>query len=87
MANSAEQNVLFCDTDDTTYAGIRKIRSIKYIGNTNGTAVIKFQSSSGDVLWQESGASNVYNPDLCIVAPQGIHVAITNGAKVYIYLE
>jgi hypothetical protein len=87
MANSAAQNVIQCDTNDTTYAQALKIRSIRYIGNTNGTVTIKFENSSGVLAYVESGATNTCSSDLCIEAPKGVHVAITNGAKVYLYLD
>lgn len=87
MANSFTENVHFVDTDDTTLSGIKLVESIKYIGNTNGTVVIKSGTSSGAQLWQGSGASDFLDSELCIRAKEGLHIAITNGAKVYIYLK
>lgn len=86
MANVYDVGVHFVDTDDTTISGKVYISAIKYIGNASGTVVIKSGSSSGDTIWQESGASNVFN-QVCISAKDGIHIAITNGAKVFIYLK
>lgn len=87
MANAKTENVIFCDTSTTTYSGPQKIKSIKYIGNASGTATIKNGSTAGDVIWEESGASNVWNPDVGLRAMNGIYVTLTNSAKLYIYLE
>jgi hypothetical protein len=86
MAISRAANVIFCDTDATTYTGTHRIVGIKYIGNTSGTLSILDATSSGKTLWTESGASNVYN-QVDIYANDGLYVTLTNGAKVYIYLE
>ena len=88
MANAKQYNVLFCDTDGTTYTGPLRIETIKYIGNASGTVVIKSgtTAASGDVLWQESGTNNLPADSCEIFAKDGINVTITNGAKVYIYL-
>lgn len=86
MANAKEGNVIYVDTDDTTLASAKYVEAIKYIGNTSGTATIKAGTSSGDLMWEESGTANVFN-EVCIHSPDGLHVAVTNGAKVYIYLK
>jgi hypothetical protein len=86
MANSTEGGVYFVDTDDTTLSTQLRVKAIKYIGNTSGTAVIKSGSSAGDVMWQESGANNVFN-EVKFRAKDGLHIALTNSAKVYIYVE
>jgi hypothetical protein len=87
MANGYASNVIFVDTSAAfTYA--TRIRSIKYIGASSGTATIKSNAdSSGQTLWQESGTSNVYNPDVCIYDNKGVYVTLTNSAAVYLYLE
>lgn len=88
LANSRANNVIFVDTDNSTFAGPLAIKSIKYIGAASGTANIKETDDSGDILWVESGASNVYNPDLCIrVGAEGIYVNLTNSASLYLYLS
>jgi hypothetical protein len=87
MANTREGNVIFVDTDDSTFSGPLYIESVKYIGNTSGTANIKDTNDSGDVFWEESGANNTYNQGLNIRAVGGIFVNVTNSAKVYIYLK
>jgi hypothetical protein len=86
MANANKANVIFVDTTGTAITGLTSIASIKYIGNASGTATIKNANSGGATLWEESGASNVFN-QVEIDAPQGLYVTLTNGAKVYIYLE
>jgi hypothetical protein len=87
MANSRGQNVILCDTTDTTYSGNLTIRAIKYVGNASGTAIIKAGSSSGAQVWEEAGASNAWNPDVELRLPEGFHVTLTNSAKLYIYLK
>lgn len=86
MANARAGTVIFCDTSDTTYTGMLRIKGIKYIGAASGTAEFKQGSSSGATLWRESGSSNVYN-EVCMVVKDGLNVTLTNSAVVYIYLE
>lgn len=87
MGNSFTENVHYVDTNDTTLSGTKIVEAIKYIGNTSGTVVIKSGTSGGDLLWQGSGATDFLDSELCIRAKEGLHVAITNGASVYIYLK
>jgi hypothetical protein len=87
MANGYSANVIFVDTD-AAFVYAKNIQSIKYIGNANGTASLKSGgTSSGTVIWEESGSSNVINSDLDIRDPNGVYVTLTNGAKVYLYLK
>lgn len=86
MANARKANVLYVDTDNYNPTDHLVIKSIKYIGNTSGTANIKHKDDSGQILWEESGATNTFN-ECRIVCPQGIYVNLTNSAKVIIYLE
>jgi hypothetical protein len=87
MANGTSANVIYVDTSAAfTYA--TRIRSIKYIGASSGTATIKANAdSSGQTIWQESGTSNVYNPDVYISDNKGVYVTVANSAAVYLYLE
>lgn len=87
MANASAKNVIFVDTNDTTLSRNLTICGIKYIGNTSGTATIKDESSAGAVLWEESGSANVWNQDIEIKANKGVHIALTNSAKVYLYIK
>lgn len=84
MANHYEGNVIFVDTG-ASFSYARNIKAIKYIGNTNGTATITKVGSSNK-LWEQDGANDVLD-EVCIRAPQGVTVALTNGAAVYIYLK
>lgn len=87
MANARSNNVIYVDTTGYTLSQNVKICSVKYIGNTSGTANITVGTSgSGASIWQESGASNQAAEEIEAVV-DGFHVAITNSAKVYIYLE
>jgi hypothetical protein len=87
MANTAQNNVIKVDTTAYTNSNPLKIAAIKYIGNTSGTAAITAGTSgSGASLWVESGTANQCN-EVSINAADGIHVALTNGAQVYIYLK
>lgn len=87
MANSNSANVIRVDTSAAFTVG-QEISAIKYIGAASGTASVKLGSSSGATLWEEAGASNVYNSNLHIRAGgQGIYVTVANSAVVYIYLK
>ena len=87
MANAAAGNVLFVDTTATTDSRTLKIRAVKYIGNASGTVVITAGTAgTGATIWQESGTNNLSVDEIC-ARVDGFHVAITNGAKVIIYLE
>lgn len=86
-AYTQKDNVIRITDDNDTVPGILNICGIKYIGQTNGSISIKAdQSSSGMVLWEESGAANVYN-HVSIRSKDGIWVDVANGAVVYLYLE
>lgn len=88
MANGKTYNVVFVDTTGYTHSGPAIIESVKYIGNTSGTASLTAGiSGSGQVLWKESGASNQAAEEVCIVCADGFHVAVTNSAQVIIYLK
>lgn len=86
MANAYSANVVFVDTDATALPYAKRICGIKYIGNASGTLTIKSNGATGGkVIWEESGATNVYN-QVEIVDTLGVFVNLTNGAKVYLYL-
>lgn len=84
MANHKEGNVIYVDTN-AAFTEVRKIKAIKYIGNTSGTANIRGNASaSGDLLWEEEGTANILD-EITIESHGGIYVTLTNGAVVYIY--
>ena len=85
MANVKTANVIMVDTS-AQFDGKFKICSVKYIGNTSGSASIKADSTSGSVVWEESGTANVFNSECCMYL-DGMYVTVANSAKVYIYLE
>lgn len=88
MANAKTNQVIYVDTTGYTLDACCTIKAVKYIGNTSGTALITSGTSgSGGRLWEESGASNQAVEELEIRVTDGFHVAVTNSAKVYIYLE
>jgi uridylate kinase len=86
MSNTRAGSVIRVDTNagfDTKF-----VKSIKYIGNASGTAIVSAgQVTGGNKLWEESGTSNVMNSDLDIYDGSGIFVTLTNGAIIYIYTE
>jgi hypothetical protein len=86
MANTRSNNVIVVDTS-AQFSENLTICSIKYIGAASGTASIKADSTSGVVVWEESGTANVYNAEVEIQAHQGMYVTVTNSAKLYIYFE
>jgi hypothetical protein len=86
MANTKSANVLIVDTS-AQFDGVYEIKSIKYIGAASGTASIKADSTSGTVVWEEAGSSNVWNPDVCLRVAGGFYVTLANSAKLYIYLK
>jgi len=85
MANFRQGNVVFVDTTNANFDEVKHVKSVKYIGNTSGTANIKSRDTSADILWEESGTANVYNGDINIRSDSGIEVEVTNGATVYVY--
>ena len=87
MANARTGNVIFVDTTGYTLDQTVIISNVKYIGNTSGTATITAGTSgSGQVIWKESGASNLRADEICAKV-DGFHVAVANSAQVLIYLE
>ena len=87
MANTRVNNVIYVDTTGYTLAGPLTIESVKYIGASSGTALITAGTGgSGSRIWEEAGTNNQAAEEVCIRADDGIHVAVTNSAKVYIYL-
>lgn len=90
MSNTRAGSVVRIDTS-ANFTDIRSICSIKYIGASNGTAVITkavaAADNSGAKLWEEAGSSNVHNPCVDLECPTGVYVAVTNSAVVYLYLE
>lgn len=86
MANTYAANVIFVDTTAATYEGAKYVCAVKYVGNTSGTAAIKKRDASGQTLWAADGTAD-FTEDVDIVSTQGIHVTVTNGATVYIYLK
>lgn len=87
MANHRKENVIFVDTT-ADFTGIYHIESIKYIGNTSGTAVVNLDTNAdAKAVWQASGANDLSADEVCIKAQKGFGVTLTNGAKIYIYLK
>lgn len=87
MANSKTGNVIYVDTTGYTVSQAVTIESVKYIGNTSGTAAITSGTTgSGSPIWQESGTNNLTVEEICARCDSGFHVEVTNSAKVYIYL-
>jgi len=86
MANTRAANVIRVDTT-AAFSGPLFVQSIKYIGSSSASATVRSGSASGNTLWQESGASNVHNADVCLKAGDGLHVTITNSSVVYLYLK
>ena len=87
MANSRVGNVIYVDTTGYTLDQSCVIGKVKYIGNTSGTAAITDGTAgTGKPIWQESGTANQAAEEICAKV-DGFHVAVTNSAKVYIYLE
>ena len=89
MANSQQDNVIFCDTTALTVSGPKRIAAVKYIGNASGTAAILsgVTAGSGGPIWQEAGTANLSVDPINVYAKEGFNVVLANGAKVYIYLE
>lgn len=85
MANSYSGNVIHVDTS-AAFDYARNISAIKYVGASNGTATIKRESSSGDLLWGAAGSSDLQE-NVNIRSSKGIYVTLANSAAVYIYLK
>jgi hypothetical protein len=87
MANARTGNIIFVDTTGYSLDQTVCIKSVKYIGNTSGTAVISAGTSgSGQTIWKESGATN-QAVDEIEAHVDGFYVTLTNSAQVLIYLE
>lgn len=86
MSNYRDGNVVVVDTS-AAFTDIRNVESIKYIGASNGTASIKVESSSGQIIWEEAGSTNVYNAEVDLRSDKGIYVTVSNSAKVYLYVK
>lgn len=82
MANHRQANVIYVDTD--TDIEWKRIDAIKYVGAASGTALVKSESSSGDNLWEHNGDVLAFE-DVRLRDGKGFHVAVTNGAAVYLY--
>jgi len=85
MANHRVGNVIFVDTS-ADFAGVLHVKALKYIGITSGTATIKKTNTSGNVMWQASGTADSQE-DVSLRSFNGLRVEVTNGAKVYVYLD
>lgn len=86
MANTRAGNVIRVDTS-AAFVEAKSICGVKYIGASSGTGSIKADSTSGNLMWEESGTANVSNPELEMYSTGGVYVTVTNGAVVYLYLE
>lgn len=88
MANGRAGNVYYVDTSGALDSNATKITicAVKYIGNTSGSASIKADSSSGVIVWQESGANNL-SADFVEMRIDNPYVTVANGAVVLIYTE
>jgi hypothetical protein len=88
MANTRARNVVIVDTTGAI-SGNLTICGIKYVPlGTTPSATIKEASSSGTVLWEDSGSTNVWNPECEIKCPEGIYVTLAGtGTKVYLYCK
>ena len=84
MAFTQQANV-YRVTSDEDFSQIKNIHSIKYISSAAGTAIIKDKNSSGDQLWEASGADEVYEHLHIKGASKGISVILTGTALIYIY--
>lgn len=85
MANHRQANVIYVDTT-ATFADVRRVDYVRYVGAASGTAEIREENGSGQLLWQESGTANVPASELMLRSGKGLHVVVTNGAIVYLYL-
>lgn len=86
MANYKSANVIVVDTS-AAFSEVLNVKSVKYIGNTGGSASIKGNAdSSGPVLWECDGDADAVN-EVCIRDNKGLYVSVASGAKVYLYLK
>lgn len=86
MANSFSGNVIFVDTS-ASFPYAKNIESVKYVGAASSSATIKGNAdSSGPTLWTDNSSSTT-TYETCIRDCQGVYVAITGTAAVYIHLK
>jgi hypothetical protein len=83
MANTRAGNVIRIDTS-ADFSDVRDIVAIKYIGAASGTATIKRENTSGDIMWSESGTTNIFN-EVQMRSPDGFRFEVTNSAVLLIY--
>lgn len=98
MANRRKANVIYVDTS-VTLTDVRRVRSIKFIGDLGTSADITSLKTdhtvdTGNLLWEQEGSQDiqglpldVMNTDLDIREMSGIRVNVSGGAVVYLYLE
>lgn len=96
MSNTYVGNVVRVDTT-ADFPNIKRIRSIKYIGNTSATkgeVIITKATAAGDnsggKLWDNGNATtaDVTDVNVDIKSPTGVHVVIgAHSAVLYLYVE
>lgn len=96
MANYKRANVQFVDTT-ATFADLRRVRTIKFIGDLGSSAKItslKDEADTNQNLWEQTGSEDIQGQpleivdhDLDIMQNSGIRVTVTGGAVVYLYIE
>lgn len=98
MANYQRANVQFVDTT-ASLPNVRRIHSIKFIGDLDtGVTITSLKSDgtvdTGKVLWARSGSQDtqgepidVMDADVDIRETSGVQVAVTGAASVYLYTE
>lgn len=87
MANSRAQNVIFADTTGVLPGPAGIICGIKYIGDTGGSAVLRFDSGSGGRAWEANGDVESFDETYIRNPGQNMHITVAGGAVVYIYLK
>lgn len=89
MANERRKRVLFIDSDGQI-DGVLRVRGIKLVGgSTAATLVIRTDSSTGGIIYEERAPANVdtYDVDLDLIFLNGAYFDIGGtGAKAYVYL-
>lgn len=98
MANYRRANVQYVDTS-ATFADIRRICAIKFIGDLGSAANVTPLKSDGSedtgkLIWENGGSQDTQgeplqelDADIDITAMDGIKVNVSGGAVVYLYLE
>jgi hypothetical protein len=87
MAVTRAANVIRVAADNDTVSGPLKICGIKYKAGTSSSAQMKVTDTSGMILWEATGDSDLYDDVYLNIDGITLFFDIAGGAIVYLYVE